>query len=178
MWAYEGLWIFVGCPESRLTSSVQCRDCMMRPRYAMVTKNDANKKYGLHDKELDSLSFFSKKSGRNFTMKLYLKSQVEELVAARERGQSAPGGAHEKTSTLPLVPGDQSAKDSNPTHGEHIRLEASFNAVANAFPTLDVSRGAVAARQNKKRLASAVFRDTDSFRQASSQYRCASGGGP
>ena len=146
----------------------------------MVTKNDANKKYGLHDKELDSLSFFSKKSGRNFTMKLYLKSQVEELVAARERGQSAHGGAHEKTSTLPLVPGEggQSAKDSNPTHGEHIRLEASFNAVANAFPTLDVSRGAVAARQNKKRLSSAVFRDTDSFRQASSQYRCASGGGP
>ena len=66
--------------------ALQCRDCLKRPQYAMVTKTEALKR-GFGEAELAGLQFFSKTSARNFKMKLYLESQLADLVAAQRAGE-------------------------------------------------------------------------------------------
>ena len=57
----------------------------------MVTKTEALKR-GFGEAELAGLQFFSKTSARNFKMKLYLESQLADLVAARGSGAGGEGG--------------------------------------------------------------------------------------
>lgn len=65
-----------------------CKDCLLRPQYALVTKTDAMRQFGLTEIELAKLSFFTKTTAKGYKMKLYLESQLKTLVGKRDGDSS------------------------------------------------------------------------------------------